>query len=137
VQLLPDSAPPDDANSSIEAPVSAPAIDANPSIDCLQASSTLEREHNPQVPEADMATLASDNGAFAFDLYRKLKAENGNIVFSPASISIALAMTYAGAANATATEMAQALHFTLPQDRLHRAFNGLDQTLVSRGLSKG
>jgi serpin B len=131
--LPPDSAPSDDTNPSIEAPVSAPAMDANPTIDCLQASSALDRELNPQVPEADMTTLASDNGAFAFDLYRKLKAENGNVVFSPASISIALAMTYAGAANATATEMAQALHFTLPQDRLHRAFNGLDQTLASRG----
>jgi len=42
-------------------------------------------------------------------------------------------MTYAGAAGTTATEMAQTLHFTLPPDRLHPAFNALDLALVSRG----
>jgi serpin B len=110
-----------------------PVMDANPSLDGAQAASALQRELDPKVPAADMATLASDNGAFAFDLYRKLTADSGNVVFSPASVSIALAMTYAGAANATATEMAGAIHFTLPQVRLHRAFNGLDQMLASRG----
>jgi serpin B len=42
-------------------------------------------------------------------------------------------MTYAGAASTTAAEMAQSLHFTLPPDRLHRAFNALDQALAARG----
>jgi serpin B len=42
-------------------------------------------------------------------------------------------MTYAGAATTTATEMASALHFTLPPAQLHPAFNALDQTLTSRG----
>jgi serpin B len=107
---------------------------APPKVDV--AASPLQRVANPQVPEADSAQVASDNAAFAFDVYKQLVAANSNIVFSPASISIALAMTYAGAADTTATEMAQALHFTLPPERLHPAFNALDQALASRGEGK-
>ena len=50
--------------------------------------------------------LASDNRAFAVSLYQTLRASAGsddNLVFSPTSISIALAMLYNGAANDTAT----------------------------------
>jgi serpin B len=95
--------------------------------------SAAQRSADPQVPAADSTTLASDNAAFAFAAYQQLIATHTNLVFSPVSISIALAMTYAGAATTTATEMAQALHFTLPPAQLHPAFNALDQALVSRG----
>jgi serpin B len=95
--------------------------------------SSVQRIADPQVPAADITTLASDNAAFAFAAYQQLIATNTNLVFSPASISIALAMTYAGAATTTATEMAQALDFTLPPAQLHPAFNALDQALASRG----
>jgi serpin B len=107
--------------------------DANPGVDGGVAASSRQREIDPQVPTADMTTLASDNAAFAFDLYGKLKAGNANVAFSPASVSLALAMAYAGAASETAAGMAQALHFTLPPERLHPAFNALDQALASRG----
>jgi len=123
---------PVDANPA-PADTKTPSVDANPAFDVGTAASPLQRELAPQVPTADLTTLASENAAFAFDLYAKLKAGHGDVAFSPASISLALAMTYAGAANGTAAEMAKTLHFTLPPDRLHRAFNGLDQTLVSRG----
>jgi len=123
-----------DALPTMDAGVgSSSAVDANPTSAIGLAASSLEREMNPQVSAADSTTLASDNAAFAFDMYSKLKDARSNVVFSPASISLALAMTYAGAASTTATEMAQALHFTLPPDRLHRAFNALDQALASRG----
>ena len=107
-------------------------VDAAPALDFGVATSSIQRIVNPQVPAADSTTLASDNAGFAFDAYRKLIGTDNNLVFSPASISIALAMTYAGAAGATASEMAKALHFTLPQERLHPAFNALDQALASR-----
>ena len=97
------------------------------------AKSSAQRIADPQVPAADRTTLASDNAEFAFAAYQQLITKNTNLVFSPASISIALAMTYAGAATTTATEMASALHFTLPPAQLHPAFNALDQTLASRG----
>lgn len=95
--------------------------------------SSKQRIMNPDVPDADAAELAAGNTAFALDLYQYVRGQSGNIFFSPYSISIALAMTYAGARGETERQMAEALHFTLGQDRLHPAFNALDLALASRG----
>jgi serpin B len=91
------------------------------------------RETSPDVGEADLALLIEGNSAFAFDLYQALKEKDGNLFYSPHSISVALAMTYAGARGDTAEEMAATLQFLLEQDRLHPAFNWLDAELASRG----
>ncbi len=48
---------------------------------------------------------------FALDLYRELAATDGNLFFSPASISMALSMALAGADGDTRDELATALHF--------------------------
>ncbi len=98
--------------------------------------SSLSRVTNPQVSDADQTTLAADNASFALDAYHKIAAEHANLVFSPASVSIALSMAYAGAAGTTASEMAAALHFTLPAERLFPAFDSLDLNLASRGQGK-
>jgi serpin B len=50
------------------------------------------------------ATVEGYNG-FSFDLYSRYAADNGNILFSPYSISTALSMTYEGARGETAEEM--------------------------------
>src|ERR1700722_1744696 len=71
---------------------------------------------------SDSATLAEGNNQFAFDLYSQIATKPGNKFFSPYSISTALGMTYAGARNKTAQDMARTLHFTLENDRLHAAF---------------
>src|SRR5690606_33033980 len=55
--------------------------------------------------------VARSNNRFAFDLYRQTRQQEGNLFLSPASISTALAMTYAGAAGGTRSEMASVLHF--------------------------
>ena len=81
----------------------------------------------------DIAVLVDGNSAFALDLYGALKQGRDNLFYSPYSISQALAMTYAGARGATEKEMAATLHFTLPQNNLHPAFNSLDQQLKARG----
>jgi len=71
----------------------------------------------------DAAAVVSGNNQFAFDLYTTLAGQkDGNLFFSPYSVSTALAMTYAGARGNTATEMADVLHFSLPQSDLHPAF---------------
>src|SRR4051812_15674619 len=72
-------------------------------------------------PRASRTTLVDDNTHFAFDLFGKLRAQEGNLFLSPYSISSALAMTYAGARGETAAEMAKALHLHLSNDRLHAA----------------
>ena len=95
--------------------------------------SEKERETSPDVSGADLATLVEGNSAFAFDLYQVLREEDGNLFYSPHSISLALAMTYAGARGETEQQMADALDFILPPDRLHPAFNSLDLELSLRG----
>ena len=91
------------------------------------------RVTSPCVTEGDLDSLVSDNSAFALDLYQQLRTRDGNLFYSPYSISLALAMTYAGASGETEEQMADALHFGLPQDRLHPAFNSLDIKLARRG----
>ncbi len=97
------------------------------------AKSELARDEKPKVPSADAwQTFGTDSRAFAVAMYRELTKESGNLFFSPYSVSTALAMTYAGAKGTTATEMASALHFTLPQSELHAAFNTTDLSLAKR-----
>ena len=106
---------------------------------CAQpASGEVLRSDKPRVtaPAADQAGLSAlvdGNSAFAFDLYQALRKSEGNLFCSPYSISQALAMTYAGARGQTEKQMADTLHFTLPQDRLHVALNTLDLELAKRG----
>ena len=95
--------------------------------------STLTRETKVQVPESDIQTLSKDNRAFAVNLYQKLRSQDGNLIFSPYSVSLALAMVSAGARNETADQIASAMQFSLPFDQLHPAFNVLDSTLESLG----
>ena len=77
------------------------------------------------------------NNAFAFDLYHALSDGQGNLFYSPFSISQALAMTSVGARGETLRQMADTLHHRLPQGELHPAFNALDRTLASRGKEPG
>ncbi len=95
--------------------------------------SEKQRETSPNVNETDLTTLVDGNSAFAFDLYQALSGADGNLFYSPYSISLALVMTYAGARGETAQQMADTLHFTLANNRLPPAFNWLDIELASRG----
>jgi serpin B len=95
--------------------------------------SDKQRDTAPEVNESELATLVDGNSAFAFNLYQQLRDKEGNLFYSPYSISLALAMTYAGARGETEQQMADALSFTLPQNQLHPAFNALALELASRG----
>ncbi|HUU64205.1 MAG TPA: serpin family protein [Dehalococcoidia bacterium] len=97
------------------------------------AQSDKPRSTLPDVTASELTELVDGNSAFAFDLYQELSKEEGNLFYSPYSISLALAMTYAGARGETEQQMADTLNFTLPQDRLHPALNSLDLKLASRG----
>jgi serpin B len=83
----------------------------------------------------DLKVVSQGINKFGFDLYKNLKKANGNkdnnLFYSPASISIALAMTYAGARGDTEKQMANVLNFTPPQDRLHSAYSKLIENLKS------
>jgi len=106
--------------------------DENPD-DYKFVASDQPRDENPVVPPNDLTEVVDGNTDFACDLYRELMSRDGNIFFSPFSISQALAMTYAGARGNTETQIADTMRFTVGQDRLHPAFNRLDLELQSRG----
>ena len=78
-------------------------------------------------------SAASAANAFGLDLFAKLRAGAGagNLVFSPTSIAIALAMARAGARGETAAQMDAVLH-DLGADDQAAAINALDAALNSR-----
>jgi len=98
----------------------------------------------PEASPADLKTLVQGNTGFALDLYAAVRTHvdraaqaagrdrDTNIFFSPYSISLCLAMAYAGARGETERQMAEALRFALPQDRLHPAFARLSLALAGR-----
>jgi len=91
------------------------------------------REMDPDATDDEIDELIIGNTEFTFDMYHQLAGSgNGNFLYSPYSISLALAMTYAGARGETENQMAQTLQFTLPRELLHSAFNRLDLILASR-----
>ncbi len=98
------------------------------------AKSDVPRDTKPQVSAEEAAALVGGNAAFAVQAYRALcsVAPGQNVFFSPYSVSVALAMAYAGAVGSTATEMANAMHYTLPPEQLHPAFDALALDLASR-----
>lgn len=73
------------------------------------------------------ASAADSVNLFGLDLYRTLVSKEGNIFFSPFSISTALAMTYLGADGSTALQMKQVLHFE--DEGLHESFSELISSL--------
>jgi serine protease inhibitor len=73
--------------------------------------------------------VAEGNMAFAFDLYTQLSKESGNLFFSPYSLSTVLAMTYEGARESTAAQMAKVLHFPKAQSELDTAFRHLQDQI--------
>jgi serpin B len=88
-------------------------------------------------PAGDIAAVVKGDTEFALRLYGQLGKEEGNLFFSPFSISTALAMTYAGARGDTADEMAKALDFTVSQDRLHPAFAAVLAQINEGGKKRG
>jgi serpin B len=98
---------------------------------CITACNT---EKDSKTETTNIGVLSPGNSTFAVDLFHELSAETDkNILYSPYGISEILAMTYAGAGGSTARQMAETLHFDLPQDSLHRSFNEIDHMLAERG----
>lgn len=104
-----------------------------PTASADEVRSDETRQTPASLPVNELTELVNGNNTFAFDLHRQVRSGSENLFFSPYSISIALAMTYAGARDETAHEMAGAMQFYLANDSLHPAFNYLDQQLAARG----
>jgi serpin B len=66
----------------------------------------------PAATANELSAFARASNAFAGDLYKAIASKDpGNVFFSPASITTALAMTWVGARGATRDEMTKVLHF--------------------------
>jgi len=88
-----------------------------------------------------IAEVVSANNNFTFDLYTKLgKTEDGNIFYSPYSISAALAMTYEGAKEQTADEIKSVFHFpeaSALRPNFAAIYNTINQGSQDYALSTG
>ena len=125
------ASPPAAAQASTPATSPVPILPTPTTVQELR--SDKDRTASPPAAAADLSELVRGNNAFAFDLYHALSDGEGNLFYSPFSISQALAMTLAGARGETERQMADTLHYKLPQSGLHPSFNALDLALASRG----
>jgi serpin B len=78
---------------------------------------------------AELRSVADSNNEFAVALKKRLNSRAGNQFFSPASISTALAMVYAGTAGETRQQMAAALHLELAGESLQDGYAALGKLL--------
>jgi len=81
------------------------------------AANCRSLEGQTLVENNERETIVKGNNEFALELYAKLLRREGNLFFSPYSISTALAMTYAGAQGETESQMAGVLHFPTSQGK--------------------
>lgn len=91
-----------------------------------QPSSLMGAAPRLTATNTDAVAASAAINAFSADLFERLVAADptANLVFSPASIALALTMTSAGATDDTLTEMNTVLHITDPAT-IHRSMNGL------------
>jgi serpin B len=68
------------------------------------------------------APAANAINSFGLDLLRNAAKPDINALYSPYSIALTLAMTYAGAAGVTRDEMAKTLHFGTNEMAVHHSF---------------
>ena len=108
--------------------VSACAPAVTPGADIAIARADVPRASaDPAAASGPGAALS----AFGLDLYRAVAAGEPNVVLSPTSIALALAMARAGARGQTAAEMDAVMH-RLASDDHATWLNALDQVLATR-----
>jgi serpin B len=99
------------------------AADADAGLPVPTGTPAPTAESQDMTTDAKTDAVVRGNTAFALDLYAKLRDRDGNIFFSPFSVSTALAMAYAGARGRTAEQMTRVLRY--PKDDVHPAFGKL------------
>jgi len=74
---------------------------------------------NSQGFEKNLEKVIKACNQFAFDLYKSLKNKRKNVLISPYSIDIALAMTFEGAYNETKKEIKKVLHIPFNEIKVY------------------
>jgi serpin B len=102
-----------------------------------KSKNKISETRNPMRESATIKDISDANNEFALSLYKKLGDEEKNIVFSPYSITSALAVTYAGAKGKTAGEMAEVLWFPEDQASFHSGYKAFTDSIQLTGVEKG
>ena len=97
-------------------------------VEARAGSVAAEQRESRREPQTDVEKLVAGNCAFAVDLYQRLSATEGNLFFSPAASRRHWRCPMQVCEN-TEKEMAETLHFSLDQARLHPAFTELQGML--------
>jgi serpin B len=92
------------------------------------AAADMSREQGSAQARPDAVDAVQ---ALTADLYRSLAVTPGNMVCSPYSVAVALAMTRNGARGSTARQMDEVLHAP-PLDRFNAGLNALTRLVESR-----
>ncbi|XP_023587434.1 alpha-1-antichymotrypsin [Trichechus manatus latirostris] len=100
----------------------------------LGDSGSILSQDNQAQDKTHVPRISPSNTNFAFSLYKKLALNTSeeNIIFSPISISTALAFVSLGARGTTLTEILEGLMFNLteiPEAEIHQGFQHLLSTL--------
>ncbi len=74
---------------------------------------------------------------FALDFHARVRDREGNLFYSPYSLSTALAMTWAGADGRTAEQMAAVLHLADEREAVHAGYRDLTQLVNQAGQTEG
>ena len=77
---------------------------------------------------SDGKSIVAGINQFGLELYGKLRFEKGDIAVSPASVSTAFGLAYAGAKGRTAEELATTLHYPAVAD-FHASFGEMLKTM--------
>jgi len=99
----------------------------------LAATPLLARLFGEDKKPAADNPVPSANSSFGCELYAKLRAEKGNVFFSPFSIETALAMTAVGAKANTLAQMQKVLHLPVDTDKANVGFKSLLAALNGNG----
>ena len=103
---------------------------------CGASGDVVRADITRAVPEPERVGGTVDTvGSFSLDLLARL-GTSANLVCSPLSVLVALAMVRNGAAGATAAEMDRALRLP-PLDELNAGMNAIDQALATRAGKRG
>ncbi|MBN3033990.1 MAG: serpin family protein [Bacteroidales bacterium] len=81
----------------------------------LLAALSLALQSQGQEPDQTI-TCSEQVNHFGLELFREISHDSGNMVFSPLSISAAMAMVYAGSRGHTAQEISRVLHYNPEMD---------------------
>ena len=98
----------------------------------IVGTETLLAAGKPAKPATvSVETVVEGNTRFALRMHQELSSIEGNLFFSPYSISSALGMTYAGARNQTEKEMREALCFPNQHEDFFRFYGELQEALLA------